>query len=279
MAKHSLTALLLLFVSVVAAAQTFTNDDYGYSIEVDDGYQLIQNNGTAYFRSKENDSLVIIKNRPGLEEAMAKDYLRQGFQDERMAFVSVSEPVEINAVNGKGFLVDIEGIIERKQIQGVAGSYIGNDGQGIVLLVSAAREDWDQLASEAQEITASIKFVEGATGPATPDWYRVLAGSRLSLRDTSDGKSRREDLNLCSDGGFLHRMSTSAMKDSDSGSAMGYSTKTRSGVWRVVDDNGKSRLLLLYNDGRQESAIIVSRSGQIFLDGRRYSRFRKNNCR
>lgn len=279
MAKHSLTALLLLFVSIVAAAQTFTNDDYGYSIEVDDGYQLIQNNGTAYFRSKENDSLVIIKNRPGLEEAMAKDYLRQGFQDERMAFVSVSEPVEINAVNGKGFLVDIEGIIERKQIQGVAGSYIGNDGQGIVLLVSAAREDWDQLASEAQEITASIKFVEGATGPATPDWYRVLAGSRLSLRDTSDGKSRREDLNLCSDGGFLHRMSTSAMKDSDSGSAMGYSTKTRSGVWRVVDDNGKSRLLLLYNDGRQESAIIVSRSGQIFLDGRRYSRFRKNNCR
>ena len=279
MAKNSLAALLLLIVPLVISAQTFTNDDYGYSIEVDDSFDLTRNDHATYFRSMENDKIVIIKNWPGLDDKMARDYLLQGYQDERMAIVSVSEPEEIDVENGKGLLVDIEGIIERKLMKGVAGSYIGNNGQGIVLVVSTASEDWSKLAPEAQKITSSVKFIERVSGADAPDWYYVLAGARLTLRDTSNNNSRREDLNLCSDGDFKHRMSTSAIKESDSGSAMGYSTKTRSGVWRVVDDNGNSRLLLLYNDGDRESAVIEDRGGQIFLDGRRYSRLRKNSCR
>jgi hypothetical protein len=280
MVKNGLTTLLLLFcVPAVIWAQTFTNDEYGYSIEVDDSLHLTRNNNATYFRSKDSGRIVIIRNWPGLDADTAREYLQQGYQDERIAFVSASEPEEINVENGKGLLVDIQGVIERRLMKGVAGSYIGNNGQGMVLVVAGSSEDWDKLTPMAQEITASIKFIDAVKGPDARDWYYMLAGTRLSSRGASDDKSRREDLSLCSDGGFQHRISASAMNESDSGSAFGHSTKTRSGTWRVVDDGGNSRLLLLYNDGRDESAIIENRSGQIYLDGRRYHKLRKSNCR
>jgi len=279
MTKYSLTALFLLFVPVVTSAQTFTNDEYGYSIEVDDSYQLTRNNDVTYFRSKDNDSVIIIKNWPGLDDDTAKDYLQQGYQDEHIAVVSVSEPEEINVGNGKGLLVNTQGIIERKLMKGVAAGYVGDNGQGIVVLVSGSNDDWDTLAPVAQQTTTSVKFIDYKAGPDARDWYYMLAGARLSLRGTSNDKSRREDLDLCSDGGFLHRLSSSAMKESDSGAAFGYSTKSRTGTWEVVDDDGKSRLLLLYSDGRRESAIIEGKSGQIYLDGQRYYMLRKNSCR
>jgi L-asparaginase/Glu-tRNA(Gln) amidotransferase subunit D len=78
MAKNSLTALLLLFVPLSVSAQTFTNDEYGYSVEIDDSFQLTQNNHATYFRSDDNDSVVIIKNWPGLDDDAARDYLQQG---------------------------------------------------------------------------------------------------------------------------------------------------------------------------------------------------------
>ncbi len=280
MAKNNFTTLMLLFcVPALTWAQTFTNDEYGYSIEVDDSFQLTRNNNATYFRSKDSDRIVIIKNWPGLDADTARDYLQQGYQDEHIALVPVSEPEEINAENGKGLLIDIQGVIERKLMKGVAGSYIGNDGQGIVLVVAGSSEDWDKLASMAQEITASIKFIDGVRGPDARDWYNMLTGARLSLRGASNDKSRREDLDLCSDGGFLHRMSTSALNESDSGSVFGFSAKTRSGSWEIIDDAGKSRLLLHYSNGREESAIIEDRNGQAFLDDQRFYMTRNNRCR
>ena len=91
-----IVALLVLFVPVVVSAQTFTNSEYGYSIEVDDSFQLTRNNDATYFRSKDNKSVVIIKNWPGLDEDTAKDYLQQGYQDERIAIIAVNEPEEVN---------------------------------------------------------------------------------------------------------------------------------------------------------------------------------------
>ena len=136
MAKYSFTALLLfLFVPVAISAQTFTNDKYGYSIEVDDGFQLTQNDHATYFRSKDSNSVIIIKNWPGLDDATARDYLQQGYQDNRIAIVSVNEPKGINVDNGQGLVVDIQGVIERKLMQGVAGAYIGDNGQGMVVVI------------------------------------------------------------------------------------------------------------------------------------------------
>jgi len=164
MAKNSLTALLLLFVPLAASAQTFTNDEYGYSVEVDDSFQLTQNNHATYFRSDDNDSVVIIKNWPGLDDDTARDYLQQGYQDERIALVSVNEPEEINVDNGKGLQVDIQAIIDRKLMQGIAASYIGNNGQGMVVVISASSDNWDKLAPVAQKIAASVKFSEYSAG-------------------------------------------------------------------------------------------------------------------
>jgi len=279
MAKNSLTALLLLFVPLVASAQTFTNDEYGYSIDIDDSFQLTQNNHATYFRSKDNDSVVIIKNWPGLDDDTAKDYLQQGYQDERIAIVSVNELEEINVDNGKGLLVDIQGIIERKLMQGIAGSYIGNNGQGMVVVISASSDDWDKLAPVAQKIAASVKFVEYSAGPNALDWYYMLAGTRLSLRGSADDTKRREDIYFCSDGSFRHRMSRSASRELDSGSAYGFSARTRSGSWKVMEDAGKSHLILRYSNGREESAIIEDRSGQTFLDDQRFYMMNNNRCR
>jgi len=280
MVKNSFLTLLLLFlVPSVSSAQTFSNDEFGYSIEIDDSYQLTRNDQVTYFRSKDNDSVVIIKNWPGLDEDTAKDYLQQGYQDEHVAMVSVSEPEEINVENGKAVLVDTQGVIERKLMKGVAGGFIGDKGQGIVLLVSASSEDWDKLAPVAQKTAKSIKFIDFKAGPDARDWYYMLAGTRLSLRGSSDDRSQREDIYFCGDGSFRHRMSSTATKESDSGSSFGYSGKTRSGSWTVADEDGKSRLMMRYSNGREESAIIEDRSGQTFLDDQRFYMMRNNRCR
>ena len=281
MAKKNrlIVALLVIFAPVVSSAQTFTNTEYGYSIEVDDSFQLTRNNDATYFRSKDNDSVVIIKNWPGLDEDTAKDYLQQGYQDERIAIVAVNDPEEISLDSGKAQLVDVQGIIERKAMKGVAGSYVGNDGQGMVLVVSGSSEDWDALAPVAREIAASVKFVEFSPGPDARDWYYMLAGTRLSLRGSVDDMSRREDIYFCSDGGFKHRLARSVGQESDSVSTFGFSARTRSGSWEVVDDAGKSRLLLHYSNGGEESAIIEDRNGQTFLDEQRFYMMRNNRCR
>jgi len=281
MAKKNrlIVALLVIFAPVVSSAQTFTNTEYGYSIEVDDSFQLTRNNDATYFRSKDNDSVVIIKNWPGLDEDTAKDYLQQGYQDERIAIVAVNDPEEISVDSGKAQLVDVQGIIERKAMKGVAGSYVGNDGQGMVLVVSGSSEDWDALAPVAREIAASVKFVEFSPGPDAHDWYYMLAGTRLSLRGSVDDMSRREDIYFCSDGGFKHRLARSVGQESDSVSTFGFSARTRSGSWEIVDEAGKSRLLLHYSNGREESAIIEDRNGQTFLDGQRFYMMRNNRCR
>ncbi len=280
MVKNSFIVLLILFfVPSVSSAQTFSNDEFGYSIEIDDSYQLTRNDQVTYFRSKDNDSVVIIKNWPGLDEDTAKDYLQQGYQDEHIAMVSVSEPEEINVENGKAVLVDTQGVVERKLMKGLAGGFIGDKGQGIVLLVSASSEDWDKLAPVAQQTAKSIKFIDFKTGPDARDWHYMLAGTRLSLRGSSVDRSQREDIYFCGDGSFSHRMSSTAMKESDSGSSFGYSGKTRSGSWMVEDDDGKSRLMMRYSNGREESAIIEDRSGQTFLDDQRFYMMRNNRCR
>jgi hypothetical protein len=107
----------------------------------------------------------------------------------------------------------------------------------------------------------------------------MLSGTRLSLRGKANDRRRKEDLYFCSDGSFRHHLSASAVEESDSGSALGFSTKTRSGSWRVIDDAGKSRLVLRYSDGSEESAIIEDRNGQTILNGQRYYMMRNNRCR
>lgn len=279
MAKNNLIALLLLFVPLVVSAQTFTNKKFGYSIEVDDSFQLTQNNEATYFRSKDNDSVVIIINWPDLDEDTAKDYLLLGYQDERIAIVSANEPEEIKVDNGKGYLVDIQAIIDRKLMKGIAGSYIGDSGQGMMVVIATSSDKWDKLAPVAKKIAASVKFIEYSAGPNAEDWYYMLAGTRLSLRGSADDARRREDIYFCSDGSFKHRMSSSANRELDSGSTYGFSTRTRTGSWRVVDDAGKSRLIMRYGNGREESAIIEDRNGQTFLNDQRYYMMRNNRCR
>jgi len=266
-------------LAVVSSAQAFTDDEHGYSIEIDDSYLVSRNNDVTFFESSDSDTIVIIKNWPGLTEEAAKEYLLQGYQDEILAIVATSDSEEKNVENGKGQLVDVLGVFERKLMKGLAGGFIGNNGQGMVMLVSTAEKDWDTFMAEAEKIAASVKFIEYSAGPDARDWYYMLSGARLSLRGSSDDARHRADLYLCSDGSFQHRRSESTMKESDSGSAFGYSTKTRSGSWQVVDGDGKTNLSLLYNDGRDESAVIEDKNGQTFLDGKRYSMMRNNRCR
>lgn len=271
--------MLALLSPVCAVAKVFINQDYGYSIEIADGYQLIRNDDVTYFSAEQDDSIIAIKNWPGLTEEAARDYVLQGYQDEKVAIVATGEPEAIAVEKGKGLLVAIEGIFERQRMKGVSGGFVGDDGQGLVVMFSGPAANWDALAALAKQTTASIRFIDYDSSINALDWNYMLAGTRLSLRGTVDDSSRREDLYFCSDGSFRHRLSRSSTKEFDSGSAFGYSTKSKSGLWTVADDDGASRLMLRYSDGREDSAMLEDRSGRTFLDGQRYYMMRNNRCR
>lgn len=279
MKKFNLSLLLFFCVSAVALAQTFTNDKYGYSIDVDDNYQLARNDDATYFRSQDGESLITIKNWPGLTEEAADDYMKQGYQDQRIAMVATGKPEKIELDNGSVMKVDIQGIVERELVKGVAASFIGNDGQGMVVLVSGPDKDWGKLKPIAQKTIASVKFTDFTPGPDAFDWYYMLAGTRLSLRGTENDRSRKEDLYFCSNGRFKHRVSASAMRESDTGSSFGFSSRTGSGAWTVADVGGMSLLKLRHGDGNEESIVIEDRNGKTFLDGQRYYMMRNHRCR
>ena len=271
--------LILLCVPAVVPAGTFTNPDYGYSIEIDDSFRMTRNGDATFFVSEDDGSAIFIRNWPGLDESAAKDYLKHGYQDERIAIVSSGEPREVAADTGKGYMVDIQGIIERRMVKGVAGGFIGDSGQGMVVIFAAPEESWEQAAPEFEKARASIKFIDFEPGHDAREWYRMLSGTRLSSRGIASDRHQREDFYFCGDGSFDHRMSRSSIRDSDSGSAFGYSGRTRSGMWDVVDDQGTIRLVLRYSNGRESSASIEDRGGEVYLDGQRYRAMRNPRCR
>ena len=280
MNKQLTGLVLVLLAPALVWAKTFTNEDYGYTIDIDDRYELGRNDSATHFRSKDHEAVIIIRNWPGVDAETLKDYLHYGYQDARIAITADGQLEEISLDQGKGYVIDIKGVIDRRPMKGLAGGFVGNGGQGLVVVVSGPEQSWDQLVSAARQMTASVKFIDFKPGPDVRDWHQMLAGSRLSFRgEVNQDRRVRDDLNLCGDSSFRHRISSSAIRDSDSGSTIGHSAKTRSGRWRVVEEEGVTRLLLHYSDGRDESAVIEFTEGRIYIDGRHYHRLRKGGCR
>jgi hypothetical protein len=280
MIKNSVICLFLLITVPAASwAETFTNDEYGYSIEVDDSFELVSNDHATYFRSKDNNGVIIIRNWPDLDEDTAREYLQSGYQDQYVAIVPVDELKASAVSDGKGMLADAQAIVERELMKGVVGAFIGNKGQGMVVVIMVPAEHWEKLQPIAQKTATSIKFIDYRAGPNARDWYYMLAGTRLSLRGTAADRREREDIYFCSDGSFKHRMSSAAIREHDSGASVGFSGRTRSGSWQVVDEDGNSRLVMQYADGHEKSAVIEDREGQTLLDGKRFYMMRNSRCR
>ncbi|MGD8933460.1 MAG: hypothetical protein PVF35_01670 [Gammaproteobacteria bacterium] len=279
MNRTGLLLMLALFFSASSMAKTFINEDYGYTIEVDDSYQLTRNDDVTYFSDETGKRLIAIKNWPGLTEEAARDYIQHGYQDENVAIVASGDAEELTLEKGKGLLVDVQGVVERKLIKGITGGFVGDDGQGLIVLFSGPAAEWGKLAAMAKQATTSIRFVAYDAGMSAIDWFHMLAGTRLSLRGTSSDNSRREDLYFCSDGSFKHRVQRSSSQQFDTGSAFGFAAKSKSGLWTVVDKDGTSRIMLRYSDGREESALLEDRNGRTFLDGQRYYMMPNHRCR
>lgn len=281
--KHLYTFKVWLFMAfimmVVAKAHAYTDDELGFSIDIDESYQLSRQYDVVRFKSAAGDNVVMIKNWPGLTQETARDYLLSGYQNDVLAVVATGDVNKQQVENGTGLVVDVMGIFQRKLMKGLAAAFIGDDGQGIVLLAVAAESEWDQFKSEANKIASSVVFKQPSAGPDARDWYYMLAGKSLYFRDESGDTRRKEVLHLCRDSGFKHRLATSSMEDSGTGSAFGFSTKSKSGYWEVVDVDGDSRLALHYGDGSEESAVIEDRDGRFSLDGRRYIIERTQHCR
>jgi hypothetical protein len=279
MNRNSLLLLLALLFSASSMAKSFINKDYGYTIEVDDSYQLVRNDDVTYFSDEAGNSLIAVKNWPGLTEEVARDYIQHGYQDEKLAIVASGDAEELTVEKGKGLLVEVEGVYDRQLIKGITAGFIGDDGQGLIVLFSGPAAEWDKLAATAKQTATSVKFVDYDASASAIDWFHLLAGTRLSLRGTSNDSSRREDLYFCSDGSFKHRIQRSSSQQFDTGSTFGFAAKSKSGLWTVVDEDGASRLMLRYSDGREESALLEDRNGRTYLDGQRYHMMRNHRCR
>jgi hypothetical protein len=275
-----LVAVLLITLSPLSPAQTYSNPGLGFSITIDDYFsQQSQEGSVYYFTSEDNASTVIIKNWPGLSIEEVRQAGKLGYQDEGIALTASGVPTETPMKKGWGLTVDVDGFIEQARVKGILGGFVGNKGQGFIILVAATPESWPQIKPRSQAIFNSIGFIRFSGGQDVTRWRQYLTGMRLAYRSTHGGGSSREDYYLCSDGSFMQSGGTSNYSAGGGVSVYGQASNRGAGHWQIQTINGKAHIIFNYHGGARETALLEDDNGKTLLNGSRYFVVENDRCR
>lgn len=273
-------AILLITLSSFCLAKTNDNPDFGFSITVDDYFsQQSQVGRFYYFRSADNSSTITIKNWPGLSIEKVRQIGNLGYQDEGVTLTTSAKPREIQLKQGMGLTVDVDGFIEQSRVKGVLGAYVGDNGQGFIILLAATPEAWPQIKSRVDTILNSIDFISYNSGQDIGKWKQYLTGMRLTYRSTYGGRSSREDYYLCSDGSFQQSGGTSNYSAGGGISVYGQTKNRNTGKWRIEPIHGKAHIIFKYHGGAVETVLLEDRNGKTLLNGLRYFIVKNDRCR
>jgi len=260
-------------------AQTYNNSDLGFSITVDDYFsQKSQEGDIYYFTAADSAATVIVKNQPGLSIEEVKQVGVNGYQDEGITLTVTGKTRQKTVKQGWGLSIPVEGYIETNKVKGILTGYVGNKGQGFVVLIAATPDSWKTIEPRSKNILKSIHFINYTGGQGIAKWSKYLTGQRVAYRSTRGGMSAREDYSLCSDGSFIQSSGSSGYTDGGGVSVYAHGSNNGSGRWRLQSITGKPHIVFNYYSGDSEEYSLEDRDGQTWLNGTRYFVVENNQC-
>jgi len=277
---YSLLTLLLFIFSPLCSSQTYNNTELGVSITIDDYFsQKSQEDNIYYFTSADNAATVIIKNRPGLSIEEVRKTGELGFQDDGVALIAQSKAEEKSVKKGWGMTVDVDGFIDQSKVKGILGGYVGDKGQGFIILLAATPETWPEIKSYSDSLFNSIAFIKYSADKSVNKWRKYLSGKRLAYRSTHGGGSTREDYYLCSNGSLLQSGGSSNYSAGGGVSVYGQANNRNTGRWHIQTINRKPHIIFNYGGGSSETALLEDKDGKTLLNGSRYFVVENDRCR
>lgn len=280
--KTTIAAFVAVFVLAAplhARAEAKVCEGNGYRFEIGDGFEVQRKNDEICTYRSGEDAIIMLKDWPGLNRAMIENIVDHGFQTGSVALEKHGELHQLSTAGGTGYLANVAGSFQGRAIEGIAGGFVGEGGQGVAVLISSLSDKWSEYEKQANAVIESIEFTRVSPQAGARQWQQVLSGSGLSYRDVSENGDTQENYYFCSDGRFHSSTRHSEHAGGDGNTMYGFSNSRDSGEWDVLTVQGATQLVLYYNNGREKRANIEDRDGETWIDNTRYHVIENRRCR
>ena len=271
--------LLSLAVPWRARAEADVCEGNGYKLDIGNGFQLRHKDAEICSYRAGDDAVILLKDWPGLSRDVIEHFVDIGYQTDAITLVKRGELQQIVTAGGDAYLARVAGIVRNKPVEGVAGGFVGKDGQGVAVLIASVADKWSEFEKQANAVIESIEFTGFEQRIGAREWRRMLSGAGLSYRVFSDYGDARENYYFCSDGRFYSSSRRSGHANRDGDASFGFSSSMDSGEWDLWNVQGGTQLVLFYNNGRERRANIEDRNGETWIDDTRYYMIENRRCR
>jgi hypothetical protein len=262
-----------------ARAETDVCEGNGYRLQIGDGFQVQRKDAEFCTYRSGDDAVIVLMDWPGLSRETIEAFIDDGYRTGKITLTKHGELRQISTAGGTSYLANVAGIFRNKPIEGVAGGFVGENGQGVAVLISSVADKWAEFEKQANAIIKSIEFTDLEPRVDALEWRRMLSGAGLSYREISESGDVRKDYFFCSDGRFHSSTKRSEHAGGDGATMFGFSTSRNSGDWDVKAVQGSPQIVLYYSNGRESRAGIEDRDGEIWIDGKRYNVIENSRCR
>jgi hypothetical protein len=271
--------LIVMIAPIQVRAEADVCEGNGYRLEIGSEFEVQRKDAEICSYRKGEDAVILLKDWPGLSKVAIEDFVDNGHYPEEIAMHQRGELRQISTAGGTGYLARVSGTFRNKAVEGVAGGFVGEKGQGVAVLIASAADKWNELEKQADAVIESIEFTEFEKRMNVRMWDQMLAGTGLSHRQFSEQGDTQEDYFFCSDGHFYSTSKKSRHASGDGNTMFGFSNSRNSGEWELKTVPGGTQLVLYYNNGRESRASIEDRDGETWVDGTRYYMIENNRCR
>lgn len=252
--------------------EIYSDRSYGFTIALPKDFQLSSEQGDLlFFQSPDRAGTVIVRPRPGLSVSTVQAMLRNGFENEVIVLTPTGATTRLELEGGRGFVMEVRGSIEGRDVHGLLAGIFGENDQGYVILVGSIRARWQGFKHVALGMLQSFAVKPIQPGFEHERWQYRLNGRRLIYAEDYGTRFRGGiyvgEYHFCSDGTFFQRSdSRSTERYGWSGYSYGTTDKSR-GTWQVRIENNKPMVRMRNKRGGVEFVDIAESRGYVLLNG------------
>ncbi len=205
---------------------------------------------------------------------------------------------EFTPVGAEGLGAEFSGQFQGETAKAFIAGIINPHGNSVTVIALTSAEKYGSRQVElVQSIADSMKFALPKEAEHNQEWRDGLAGRRLTYLNSSyssgspyydaqgqtygsySAYSSRQTMDLCSNGQFRGRSSSSMSMDTAGADFGGLSRGGGDGSWEVAtSDNGEALLRLTYSDSSVSEYRLDYREGKTYLNDTRYFRTTSEVC-